>query len=148
MPHGVSNDILNIFCLRSLNWRNMYQNLPGNKNLRGYSTFTHHVRFFYHIFTPSTYCIMKLYIYIYIYIYIYVCECVCVSMCVFLRLCLCVSVSLCVCVSVCVYTCICVYVCVCVFLAVGWVLWHINLSKLFNVKSIFIQISSILNYSV
>ena len=32
---------------------------------------------------------------------------------------------------------------------VGWVLWHINLCRLFNAKSIFIQIiSSILNNSV
>ena len=32
---------------------------------------------------------------------------------------------------------------------VGWVLWHINLCRLFNAKSIFIQIfSSISNYSV
>ena len=55
-----------------------------------------------------------------------------------------------------VYMCKCVfYQKMCLFISqaywiVGWlVLWHINLYRLFNPKSIFIQIiSSISNYSV
>ena len=80
-------------------------------------------------------------IYIYIYIYIYICVCVCVCMCV------------CVCVCVCVHKKIFLYFFVGPkrekskyfkmnrsterFGLVCLVLWHINLCRLFNAKSIF-----------
>ena len=40
------------------------------------------------------------------------------------------------------YVCMCVRVCARVCSLVGWVSWHFNLRKLFNAKSIFIQIVS------
>ena len=33
----------------------------------------------------------------------------------------------------------------CLILVVGWVLWHINLCRLFDAKSIFIQIISFIS---
>ena len=56
---------------------------------------------------------------------------------------------MCMCVYVCVYVCVCSSGYFKVHCLVVWVLWRINLCRLFNVKSIFIQIiSSISNNSV
>ena len=70
------------------------------------------------------------YVCVCVYMYIYISMCVCVCVCMFIY--------------VCVYGYVCVCVCVYMYICwlVVWVLWHINLCRLFNVKSIFKQIIS------
>ena len=75
--------------------------------------------------------------YIYIYIYIYVCVCafmfVYINLYVYIYMYIYIYIM-----DVHMY----IYICWLVGWLVGWVLWHINLCRLFNTKSIFMQIVS------